>query len=267
MKELRINALRYELQINNLNIGNYIININKFPLINIYDEYKIIKYFRRTLDIKAANILIITHLRFVVRISKYYIKYGLYLNDIIQEGSIGLIKSIRKYDLEKKTRLVTFSVHWIKSEIHNYILKNWKIVKTITTKRQRNLFFGFKQKKIAHNIFLAKENTKLLNNLCTKISNIDNMHDIQVDDTKISNSQDLTDFLLHNKLKKKNNAKIKEAIMSLDKRSREIIYKRYLSKSIINYTLANLSLIFGISRERIRQIEKLAISKIKKKIL
>ena len=265
MKEIVL--LKKNLQINNLNINNYIININKFPLLNISDENKITKYFKKTLDVKAANILIITHLRFVVKIARYYIKYGLFINDLIQEGSIGLIKSIKKYDPNKNIRLVTFSVHWIKSEIHNYILKNWKIIKTITTKQQRMIFFNLKKKSVKKNFFINHKKNNIFNIFDIKILDINgkyNMQNMEVKKIKNKNYQDISCNLIENNFKKKIKSDLKKSLMLLDKRSREIIYKRYLSKSYTRYTLSNLSGIFKISKERVRQIEKLAISKLKK---
>ena len=251
------------LQANNLDISNYIININKFPILNLLDEKKITKYFKKTLDIKAANILILTHLRFVAKVAKYYIKYGLFINDLIQEGSIGLIKSIRKYRHDKKIRLVTFSIHWIKSEIHSYILRNWKIVKTFTTRQQKMLFFSIKKKE--NNIFLSNERNNIFKKSNIKILNIDNFNEKKESDENVIKKNNVS-FILNKNLKKNTNKHLKKILISLDKRSKEIIYKRYLSRSYTNYTLSNLSIIFKISKERVRQIEKTAILRIKKEI-
>ena len=139
------------------NFYKYMDDVKKFPLITAEDEYKLIFYFKKSLDIKIINILVVTHLRFVVKISKYYIGYGFSLNDLIQEGSIGLIKSIRNIKLNNNTRLVTFSIHWIKTEIHNYILKNWKIVRIVTSKIQRKLFFRLHRENIERNYYIKKE--------------------------------------------------------------------------------------------------------------
>ena len=266
MKEIVTNNLSQNIQLNNLNINHYIININKFPLLNISDEYKITKYFKKTLDIKAANILIITHLRFVVRISKYYIKFGLFLNDLIQEGSIGLIKSIKRYNPKRDTRLVTFSIHWIKSEINNYIIKNWKIIRTITTQQQRSLFFNVKKKDNINNIYIKNNSNKIYKDFNINILNIINKNNninSNLEQKKNYHYKDCSHLFIENNLRKISNKKLKKCLMLLDKRSREIIYKRYLSKSFINYTLANLARIFKISQERVRQIEKLAIKKLR----
>jgi len=147
-----------------LNVLNSCIKVsNSFPVLSASDEKKLAKKLFDNGDLKAAKILILSHLRFVIHIAKNYSGYGLPQADLIQEGNIGLMKSVKKFNPHLGVRLISFAIHWIKSEIHEYVLRNWRIVKIATTKSQRKLFFNLRKKKKKWDGLIKKKLKKLRN--------------------------------------------------------------------------------------------------------
>jgi RNA polymerase sigma-32 factor len=216
------------------------------------------------------------NLRYVVYIAKSYSGYGLNLSDLIQEGNIGLMKAVKKYDPEKNLKLITFAMYSIKSEIHEFVIKNWKIVKVATTKAQRKLFFNLRSKKSSLSNLTNKEAALIADDLGVPVKDVIEMekrmhnNDLAIEEKDDDNftpsvylkSNELEpDKVLENNEKKLLEDKLHKVIKNLDERSRDIIISRWLSSNKI--TLEDLSKKHGISRERIRQIESESILKLK----
>jgi RNA polymerase sigma-32 factor len=250
------------------------------------EEYILAKNFKEKNDIQAAKKLIESNINYVIKIARNYSGYGITIKDLVQEGLIGLIKAVKNFDPEKKHRLISFAIYWIKSEIQEYIIRNLRIVKIASTKTQKRLFFNLKKfKKI--NWLNTKEKLHLSNFLRAKKKEIENM-ELKLNNKDISLTFNQNDEEDINIIKKtlnidnienendplisieKNNwdnfviTKFKKAFKKLDKRSQEIIKKRWLNKN--QNTLKNLAESYNISSERIRQIENNAIKKLKKLI-
>ena len=230
----------------------------------------------------AARQLVIHHLRFVVHISRSYQGYGLPLGDIIQEGNVGLMKAVDKYDPHRGVKLVSFAVHWIKAEIHEYILRNWRQVKIATTKAQRKLFFNLRSKKKGLGWLTEEEVEAMAKDLGVKPSEVremekrlsgtdmpfDPLSDSDDDEACYSPSQYLqdidanpADIFEKDSLNEANTAHLYDAINELDDRSRDIIQDRWLADEKL--TLHELAEKYNISAERVRQIEKNAMKKVK----
>ena len=220
--------------------------------------------------------LIMHNLRYVVYIAKSYSGYGLNLSDLIQEGNIGLMKAVKKYDPEKNLKLITFAMYSIKSEIHEFVIKNWKIVKVATTKAQRKLFFNLRSKKSSLSNLTNKEAALIADDLGVPVKDVIEMekrmhnNDLAIEEKDDDNftpsvylkSNELEpDKVLENNEKKLLEDKLHKVIKNLDERSRDIIMSRWLSSN--KTTLEDLSKKHGISRERIRQIESESILKLK----
>ncbi len=249
------------------------------------EEYILIKNFKNRNDINAIKKLIESNLNYIIKIAKKYSGYEVMTKDLIQEGAIGLIKAIKKFDSKRKVRLISFAIYWIKSEIHEYIIKNLRVVKIATTKTQKHLFFNLnKFKKIGW--LNSKEKKTISNFLNIKKKEIGYMESkLKKKDTSIENSQvnkKVKTFNIYDKkhitfvnynppsLIEKNNWKkhvsnnLKNALIKLDERSQSILKKRWLlSKKL---TLGKLAKIHNISSERIRQLESSAIKKLKNMI-
>ena len=220
------------------------------------------------------------HLRFVVHVAKTYKGYGLPLIDLIQEGNIGLMKAVKKFDPEKNVRLLSFAIYWIRAEIHEFVLKNWRIVKVATTKAQRKLFFKLKSKKTASTWLTESEKINIANELNVKTETISQMesrlsgNDISYDpmgEDDVSPSAYLTDDIdplvkLESEDQSSNDiSRLKQAMLKLDDRSKDIIQQRYLLDN--KSTLDDLSKKYNISKERVRQIENKSLSLIKDSFL
>ncbi|CAL4317727.1 RNA polymerase sigma factor RpoH [Buchnera aphidicola] len=260
---------------------------NSFPILSARDEKKLAKKLFKNGDLESAKILILSHLRFVIHIAKNYSGYGLPQADLIQEGNIGLMKSVKKFNPYLGVRLISFAIHWIKSEIHEYVLRNWRIVKVATTKSQRKLFFNLRKTKKKMGWFNKREITYVAQKLGVKNKDVIEMEsrmsakDVffhnysEDDDTKeypknISSipflKDKLSDFtygIEKDNWKKHAKNKLNLALSCLDKRSRDIIYSRWLDKSKKKNTLQNIAKIYGISAERVRQLEKNAMKKLR----
>ncbi len=260
----------------------YIAAAHKIPMLSLEQEQQYARELRDTGDLNAAQQLVLPHLRFVIKIANNYAGYGLAIADLIQEGNIGLMKAVKRFDPDVGVRLVSFAVHWIKAEIHEYILKNWRIVKVATTKAQRKLFFKLRSQKnrlgwfrhdevvdVAKTLGVTEQNVLEMEN---RLNSHDMSFDMGVDDDEDSayQSPSLTlasdgpsPELMLEQLDAQANAQqqLIEALESLDERSRQIVSRRWLEDK--KATLHELADEYGVSAERIRQIEKNAFNKIK----
>ncbi len=266
------------------NIDAYISAAYQFPMLSAEEERDYALRLRREGDLEAARYLVLSHLRFVVRVARGYSGYGLALNDLIQEGSVGLMKAVRRFDPDQGVRLVSFAVHWIRAEIHEFILKNWRIVKVATTKAQRKLFFNLRSAKKRLGWFNQQEVEEVAKELGVKPSEVMEMEsrlssqdmafdtpDRADDDAGTTPSAYLPDqrhepAALLEKLdhEEKQQARLHAALNSLDERSRDILNARWLSDD--KRTLHELADHYGVSAERIRQIEKNAMLKLRAQI-
>ena len=263
----------------------YINSVHSIGILTPEEEKKLAEdlYYRNDLD--AARKLVLAHLRFVIYIAKSYSGYGLSEADLIQEGNIGLMKAIRKFNPEMGVRLVSFAVHWVKAEIHEYVLKNWKIVKIATTKAQRKLFFNLRGKKKGLDWFTEEEIEQVAKDLGVKPSEVREMEkrlsgsDMSFDPLSDSDDDEATyapsqylqdedanpaDIFENTSLSEENTSQLYEAINQLDDRSRDILQDRWLADEKL--TLHDLAEKYEISAERVRQIEKNAMKKVKQSI-
>ena len=268
------------------NLEAYLNSIQNIAILSPEEERKLAEdlYYRE--DLEAARQLVMAHLRFVVHIARGYSGYGLPQADLIQEGNVGLMKAVRKFNPEVGVRLISFAVHWIKSEIHEYVLKNWKIVKVATTKAQRKLFFNLRNKK-KDITWLSEDDVKMISNeLDVKEDTVREMeqrmssHDVSfdpysADDSEEGNTYSPADYLTNEDsdpleiVEKEDFARdqinqLQSAISDLDERSQLILKERWLTD--VKPTLHELADKYGISAERIRQIEKKAMEKIRTNI-
>ena len=268
------------------NLEAYLNSIQNIAILSPEEERKLAEdlYYRE--DLEAARQLVMAHLRFVVHIARGYSGYGLPQADLIQEGNVGLMKAVRKFNPEVGVRLISFAVHWIKSEIHEYVLKNWKIVKVATTKAQRKLFFNLRNKK-KDITWLSDDDVKMISNeLDVKEDTVREMekrmssHDVSfdpysADDGEEGNTYSPADYLTNEDsdpmeiVEKEDFARdqinqLQNAISDLDERSQLILKERWLTDD--KPTLHELADKYGISAERIRQIEKKAMEKIRTNI-
>lgn len=275
---------------NGLTIGSleaYMHYVNQIPMLSAEEEHSLGEKLSQEGNVEAARALILAHLRYVVRIAKGYIGYGLPLNDLIQEGNIGLMKAVKRFDPSVGVRLVSFAVHWIKAEIHEFVLKNWRIVKIATTKAQRKLFFNLRQMKkrlgwltkeevdsIAQDLGVTREEVlhmeERLNAMDTPYD-ASPSEDADNDSAYISPEHYLEDFSMEpSRLLEANNEEesgkenLTRAIQSLDERSQDILKQRWLVEK--KATLHHLAAQYGVSAERIRQLEKNAMNKLRKAI-
>jgi RNA polymerase sigma-32 factor len=268
------------------NLEAYLNSIQNIAILSPEEERKLAEdlYYRE--DLEAARQLVMAHLRFVVHIARGYSGYGLPQADLIQEGNVGLMKAVRKFNPEVGVRLISFAVHWIRSEIHEYVLKNWKIVKVATTKAQRKLFFNLRNKK-KDITWLSEDDVKMISNeLDVKEDTVREMeqrmssHDVSFDPYSADNSEEgntysPADYLTNEDsdpleiVEKEDFARdqinqLQSAISDLDERSQLILKERWLTDD--KPTLHDLADKHGISAERIRQIEKKAMEKIRTNI-
>ena len=258
----------------------YLAQLRETPLLTKEQEDELFSRLQNADDMDAARKLVMSHLRFVVHIAKTYKGYGLPLLDIIQEGNVGLMKAVKKFDPSKKVRLLSFAIYWIRAEIHEFVLKNWRIVKVATTKAQRKLFFKLRSKKTSSNWLSKKEaddiaselnvDAKTVKLMENRLSGTDVAFD-PVDDEDNAPSAYLTQntnplsLLEAQDSENDNSKKLAEALSELDERSRDIISQRFLSEN--KPTLDQLSKKYKVSKERIRQIEEKSLTALKESIL
>ncbi|WP_206954641.1 RNA polymerase sigma factor RpoH [Trinickia acidisoli] len=267
------------------NIDAYIQAVNRIPMLSAEEERELATEYRQRGSLEAARGLVLSHLRLVVSIARNYLGYGLPHADLIQEGNIGLMKAVKRFDPEQNVRLVSYAIHWIKAEIHEYILRNWRTVKVATTKAQRKLFFNLRSHKQGLHAFtpdeidgLAKElNVKReeVSEMETRLSGGDIALEGQVEDGEESfapiayladSHNEPTAVLSARQKDRMQTDGIAQALDSLDARSRRIIEARWLNvedDGSGGSTLHELADEFGVSAERIRQIEASAMKKMR----
>ena len=264
------------------NLDAYIQAARSVPILTPEEEYALAQDLQETGNIASAQKLVLPHLRFVIKVANNYAGYGLSIADLIQEGSIGLMKAVKRFRPEVGVRLVSFAVHWIKAEIHEYILKNWRIVKVATTKAQRKLFFKLRSQKTRLGWFKSEEIDHVAETLGVTRENVIEMekrlnnYDIgfdpgsdEDDDTAYlapansltSNTPSPELFLEAQDTEQNNTHMLSEALSNLDDRSKEIVTRRWLNEP--KATLHELADEYGVSAERIRQIESNAFKTIK----
>jgi RNA polymerase sigma-32 factor len=255
--------------------------VNRIPLLTEREEVELATRLRDDGDLDAARRLIMSHLRLVVAIARGYLGYGLPHADLIQEGNIGLMKAVKRFDPTRGVRLVSFAMHWIKAEIHEYILKNWRLVKIATTKAQRKLFFNLRSLKHDTGALNRDEVQAVALQLGVKPEEVVEMEtrlsgrDIQLDggtddeDERFAPIAYLPDphaepseVLEHAQLARLQDEGLTEALASLDERSRSIVRRRWLTEGQ-SATLHELAAEYGVSAERIRQIEAKALQKMR----
>lgn len=265
------------------NVESYLRMISTYPMLTAEQEKSLGERLYYDNDVEAARELILSHLRFVAHIARGYSGYGLPQADLIQEGNIGLMKAVRRFNPEMGVRLVSFAVHWIKAEIHEYVLKNWRIVKVATTKAQRKLFFNLRKSKQNLGWFNSQEINHIAKELGvtpkdvmemeSRMSAQDMSFDMSNDDDsndtiapalylEDSNSN-FSNSIEHDNWEDDASDKLTAAISHLDERSREIIRARWLDEDENKSTLQELAKKYGVSAERIRQLEKNAMQKLK----
>jgi RNA polymerase sigma-32 factor len=262
-------------------IESYMQAVNRFPLLSAEQEHELAVRLRDNDDVEAARQLVLSHLRLVVAIARGYLGYGLPHSDLIQEGNVGLMKAVKRYDPDRGVRLVSFAVHWIKAEIHEFILKNWRLVKVATTKAQRKLFFNLRGMKQGSATLSAKEVNEVAQALNVPASDVREMEtrlysqdialDPQVEDDEESfapiaylaaPNAEPTEHIARAEREWQATEGLQQALETLDERSRHIIQARWLADDE-SATLHELAAIYGISAERVRQIEAKALTKLK----
>ncbi|MEZ5523549.1 MAG: RNA polymerase sigma factor RpoH [Pseudomonadales bacterium] len=264
------------------NLSAYVASVSSIPVLTAEQEKELAERLHYQQDLDAARQLVLSHLRFVVHIAKSYSGYGLPQGDLIQEGNVGLMKAVKRFDPERGVRLVSFAVHWIKAEIHEYILRNWRIVKVATTKAQRKLFFNLRGAKkslawlsndevnaIAEDLGV---DAKVVRQMEGRLSAHDASFDLGVDEDDENAYQapanyledkryDPIDVLEQQDWQETSNRQLLAAMNELDERSKDILNARWLSEE--KATLHELAAKYEVSAERIRQLEKNAMKKIK----
>jgi len=263
-------------------LEGYVQAVNAIPLLSVEREVELGRRLRETEDLSAARDLILSHLRLVVAVARNYMGYGLPQADLIQEGSVGLMKAVRRFDPERGVRLASFAIHWIKAEIHEYILRNWRLVKVATTKAQRKLFFNLRSLKKSTATLSPDEVRAIATTLDVKESDVVEMEsrmqgrDIAIDPSPEDGEERIgpiafladasegpAEAVERHQVEGLEAAGLARALASLDDRSRRIIEARWLAEEGTSKTLHDLADEFGVSAERIRQIEAKAIQKMK----
>ncbi len=266
-------------------VDAYIQSVSRIPLLTPAEENDLAKRLHDAGDLTAARQLVLSNLRFVVHIARGYQGYGLQLADLIQEGNIGLMKAVKRFDPEVGVRLISFAVHWIKAEIHEYILKNWRIVKIATTKAQRKLFFNLRKSKTHLGWMNQAEVEAVARDLHVKPEEVMQMearlggHDVSFNATPsdgddsaygpedyLADSHDEVAAIEQHEWQDLRETRMHEALQQLDARSQDILKRRWLTGDTGKSGLQELGDEYGVSAERIRQIESAAMKKIRKAI-
>jgi RNA polymerase sigma-32 factor len=259
----------------------YIDRVSQIPVLSKEDEVALATRFRTDADLDAARQLVLSHLRFVVHIARGYLGYGLPMGDLVQEGNVGLMKAVKRFDPAVGVRLVSFAVHWIRAEIHEYVLRNWRLVKVATTKSQRKLFFNLRRMK-KNLTWLSEEETKAVaRDLGVEVSDVREMEqrlsarDMSFDPTPESDEEDTYSPAMYlparhadpaieverEEWDEDSSERLSIALEKLDERSRNILKRRWMTDD--KATLHELAAEYGISAERVRQVETNAIGKLK----
>ena len=264
-----------------VNLGAYISTVNQIPILTAEQEKELAERYFYDQDVDAAKMLVMSHLRFVVHIARSYSGYGLPQADLIQEGNLGLMKAVKRFDPNMGVRLVSFAVHWIKAEIHEFVIRNWRIVKVATTKAQRKLFFNLRSLKKSSRKLTLEEATAIAQDLNVtpeqvlemegRLTAYDAAFESQSDDEDEGrvapvayledNRYDPAREIEEADWEEHNNNALHQAMSQLDDRSRNILQRRWLDDE--KSTLHELAAEYNVSAERIRQLEKNAMEKIK----
>ncbi|PSW04971.1 RNA polymerase sigma factor RpoH [Photobacterium lipolyticum] len=267
-------------------LDSYIQTVNRYPMLSAEREKELAERLHYEGDIDSAKSLVMSHLRFVVHVARGYSGYGLPMADLVQEGNIGLMKAVKRFNPEVGVRLVSFAVHWIKAEIHEYVLRNWRIVKVATTKAQRKLFFNLRKAKKRLGWFNNAEVEMVAEQLGVNASEVREMESrlaaqdpafempTEDDDRDVSytapvyfledKSSDVALSYEENNWESHANNRLSNALAGLDDRSQHIVRSRWLDDD--KSTLQDLADHYGVSAERIRQLEKNAMKKLKQAV-
>ena len=258
-------------------LSRYLQAINEAPMLSVQEEKDLARRYSEGEDLEAARLLVFSHLRYVASIARGFTGYGLPLADLIQEGNVGLMKAVKRFDHDRDVRLVSFAVHWIKAEIYEYVVRNWRMVKVATTKAQRKLFFNLRKRRNRLGWMNQDEIDAMAEDLNVDTSTVREMEgrmtgadiafdvDTTDDDEKTfwAPSETLGDYSADpgTLTLKADEARVRQqqldtALAVLDERSRDIIQSRWLAESGKKTTLGDLAEQYGVSAERIRQIEK-----------
>ncbi|MBH3343645.1 RNA polymerase sigma factor RpoH [Pseudomonas parafulva] len=264
------------------NLESYVHTVNSIPLLTVEQERDLAERLYYEQDLEAARQMVMAHLRFVVHIARSYAGYGLAQADLIQEGNVGLMKAVKRFNPEMGVRLVSFAVHWIKAEIHEFILRNWRIVKVATTKAQRKLFFNLRSQKKRLAWLNSDEVHRVAESLGVEPREVREMesrlsgHDMAFDPAAEADDdsafQSPAHYLEDHRYdpavqledadwSDNSTSNLHEALQGLDDRSRDILYQRWLAEE--KATLHELAEKYSVSAERIRQLEKNAMNKVK----
>jgi RNA polymerase sigma-32 factor len=259
----------------------YISAVNRVPVLTVEDEQALARQFRDEEDLEAAKALVVSHLRFVVHVARGYQGYGLGMGDLIQEGNIGLMKAVKRFDPDQGVRLVSFAVHWVRAEMHEFILRNWRIVKVATTKAQRKLFFNLRKSKkrlgwmndaevtaVAKDLNVSKREVLEME---SRLSGRDVGFDAPDEDndnappSPVAYLRDASDdpAMAYERESHEDDQLelLRDGLAELDQRSRDILKRRFLGEP--KATLQELADEYGVSAERIRQIEATALKKMR----
>jgi RNA polymerase sigma-32 factor len=260
----------------------YVERVSRIPVLSREEEFELATRLRRDEDLEAARQLVLSHLRFVVHIARGYGGYGLPIGDLIQEGNVGLMKAVKRFDPDVGVRLVSFAVHWIRAEIHEYVLRNWRLVKIATTKAQRKLFFNLRRFKKNLGWLTESETRAIANDLGVTMAEVTDMEqrlssrDLSFDPAPDTDDEDgsysPSAYLPHpeadpsvaverEQWDEDTAERLSDALETLDDRSRHILQSRWMPEE--KATLPELANRYGVSAERIRQIEANAIRKLR----
>jgi RNA polymerase sigma-32 factor len=262
-------------------LDSYIDRVSQIPVLSKEDEVALATRFRSESDLNAARQLVLSHLRFVVHIARGYLGYGLPMGDLVQEGNVGLMKAVKRFDPTVGVRLVSFAVHWIRAEIHEYVLRNWRLVKVATTKSQRKLFFNLRKMKKNLAWLSEAETAAVAHDLGVDVADVREMEqrlsarDLSFDPTPESEDEETYSPAMYlpasnadpavevesEEWEEDSTERLTIALEKLDERSRNILKRRWMTDD--KATLHELADEYGISAERVRQVESNAITKLK----
>ncbi|PNK60397.1 RNA polymerase sigma factor RpoH [Psychrobacter sp. FDAARGOS_221] len=273
-------AMPVNLSAPGINLGAYMNSVHQIPILTPEQEQELAHRYYDDGDVEAARILVMSHLRFVIHIARSYSGYGLPQADLIQEGNLGLMKAVKRFDPNKGVRLVSFAVHWIKAEIHEFVIRNWRIVKVATTKAHRKLFFNLRSLKKTNNQLTLEEadaiaadlnvTRKQVLEMESRLTSYDASFEAQSSDDEdghyapqlfLEDGVDPAEMVEDADWEENNTNALMDAMDTLDERSRDIVEQRWLSEQ--KSTLHELAAVYNISAERVRQIEKNAMDKIR----
>ena len=266
----------------------YLDRVSRIPVLSREDEQELATRLRRDGDVDAARALVLSHLRFVVHIARGYAGYGLPVGDLVQEGNVGLMKAVKRFDPAMGVRLVSFAVHWIRAEIHEYVLRNWRLVKVATTKAQRKLFFNLRRMKRNLAWLSAAETAAVARDLGVEPREVTEMEqrlaarDLSFDPAPLDAEDDESyspatylpapdadpaQQVEGEEWEADSHERLARALETLDPRSRDILTSRWMAGDAAKATLHDLAARYGVSAERIRQLEANAIRKLRGEML